>query len=325
MKTATPKKIELFALPDSLDMVVTGEVVRGNLDLFKQAITDGLEALNMEPETDEEFGQAELDVKGLKEAENIIKSGKEEALKQAEDLQALFDELDESGEKVRLARLDLEKKVKSKKEEIRQDILAAELEKVEAVSQEHYRSRIETAMKGKRTLKSWRDAAKKERIAINSEVSKAHEVIDRYTAKHGDKVALDCNKLELMGTEALETELQSRVARLAAEEARKKAEAEAAAAKAEAEAAKKQAAEASKPPLPDPPFEDPPKVDKLQVGRSEDQRKADAEWQVFKGRVFAALKPLKEARDDLEHTINQERAAHFSNAVNAAWKEVNAS
>lgn len=293
MKTATPKKKELFALPETLDLVVTGEVVRGNLDLFKKAITEGLEALNMEPETDEEFGQAEQDVKGLKEAEGLISNGKAEALKQAKDLQALFDELDESGEEVRQARLALEKKVKAKKEEIRKDILADELAKVEAVSQEHYRGRIEQAMKSKRTLKSWRDAAKKERIFINTEVQNARAVIDRFKEKHGESIALDRNKLELMGCEALETELQSRVDRLAAEEARKKAEAEAAAAKAETEAVNKQAEEAGKPPLPDP-----PKVGGIKVGGNGNltpaESVAECEWEGFREDVFAALAPSRQ-------------------------------
>lgn len=323
MKTA-----EKTTLQDAANLApiveVRGEITNTNFPQIKEMILAGLELVNTEPETDEEFGQAEQDTKNLKLVENALTKAKAEAIKQAEDIERLFADIDDTSEQCRQARLALEKKVKAKKEEIRKDILADELAKVEAVSQEHYRARMEGAMKGKRTLKSWRDAAKKERIAINSEVAKAHELIDRYTAQHGDKIALDRNRLELMGVEALETELQGRVARLAAEVARKKAEAEAAAAKAEAEAVKKQAEEAAKPPLPAPPLEDPPKVDKIPVGRSDDQRKADAEWQVFKGQVFAALAPLKAARDELECQGNISKATHFANAVNAAWKEVSA-
>lgn len=312
-------KSELFELPKTLDLVVTGDVQRGNLDLFKNAIISGLQTINLKPSTDVEFGEANETVKKLAEVESLISNAKDEALKQAADLQSLFKELDETNEEVRQARLTLDKVVKAETAKRKSEIIEAGMETVTAVSSEHYRNRVTEAIKGKRTLKSMTEAVDKEVIVINAEVANARTIIAKFTDQHGDKIALDKNRLELMNHEALNIELQSRIDRLAAEAEKKKAQEEAAVARADAEQAKADAA----PKHEADPLPKPQKVGNIRTSGGSSGPSADEEWKLFTQDIFAAFGGLKDKRAMLKHSSNIEKSTKFAGLVNEAWKAVN--
>jgi hypothetical protein len=307
---------------------VRGEIINSNFAEISEAIRNVLININLEPTTDEEFGQAKQDATSIKEVENALNKAKEEALKQAAGIQALFDDIDDLSGELAKARLKLDKAVTEKTAEIKRDIYGNALSKVIAVSSSHYDKRIFEAMKNKRTLVSLRESASREVVLINAEVNAAREIIAEFEDKHGKSIVLDTAKLELMNAEALRTELQSRVDRLAADEEKKKAQAEAEAAKREIAKMKAEAEEAAKPApalAQESPLEDSaPSTPEAPAKNHIDKRdEIKAEWDSFSQSVLDAFAMLKISRSNLWHIKNIDRAAKFSAAVNEGWKGVN--
>jgi len=292
-----------------------GEVIASNVDEFREMVQTALAAINREPATDEEFGQAEVDVKALKGAEDSVKSAKEKALADAEQLHALFGALDETSEEIREARLDLEKVVKAKKAEVRNQLISIALDGIKIdlppmqVSK-LFQPELESAVKGKRTLASMKKAFDTAVKVANGRIGKAREILEEFEQEHGREMILDRVELETKTPDQVESELRRRLDVKRADDEKRKAQEEAAKAKAEAEEAKAEAEEAKKPaPLPTP-----PKVGSLPTGPSE-----PAEWAGFVAAVLLAFKPLKEAKNALTHEGNRAKANEFAGAVNAAW------
>ena len=103
----------------ALHVQVQGQVVASNLAEFKAHALAVIGAINTELQTDNDFADAEKTVKWCKDVENRLAAAKESALGQTASIDELFRALDEIAETARRTRLDLEKKVKAKKDEIR--------------------------------------------------------------------------------------------------------------------------------------------------------------------------------------------------------------
>lgn len=115
---ATPEGKAPEQLP-ALHIQLTGQVTASNLGEFKAHALAVIGAINTDLQTDGDFADAEKTVKWCKDVESRLAAAKEAALGQTASIDELFRALDEISETARRTRLDLEKKVKAKKDEIR--------------------------------------------------------------------------------------------------------------------------------------------------------------------------------------------------------------
>ncbi|WP_455564947.1 hypothetical protein [Akkermansia biwaensis] len=313
-----------------LNVSAKGEVLSSNLAEFRASVKTVLDSINRTPKTDEEFGLAEQNVKMLKGAEDTVKAAKEKALKDAESLHQFFSALDESSEEIRQARLALEKKIAAEKEKIRTSLINEALDRLECVSRlrkKEFGGVMTDAIKGKRTLKSIKDAIDAAVSLTNNTITENRQTIREFIDAGFGNLVMDEDELETKSTIYVESELRRRqdVARVAkerarlAEEARKALE-EAARAKAELE-------EHGKPPVPPSPaainmtaFEPEPEPVQAKAPVPSPAPVGEEEWRQFQATVFEVFGQLKEARGKLTHPANKRRVAYFAQAVNNAWK-----
>lgn len=162
------------ALP-ALDIRVSGSVVASNLDEFKAQAMAVFRGINTDLETDEDFADAEETVKWCKSIEKRLDGAKDAALNQTADIYEVLTSIDEMREEARKARLNLDKQVKARKEQRKEEILrAAERDydaHIGAIERDIGRGNLWTnrfpapspmiaqAMKGKKTITSLQDAA----------------------------------------------------------------------------------------------------------------------------------------------------------------------
>jgi putative phage-type endonuclease len=166
--TSAPVGRTMEALP-ALRIEVTGMVTASNLLAFKEHALTVFGGINRTLTTDQEFADAEKTVKWCGDVEDRLAAAKQHALSQTESIDALFRTIDEISAEARRVRLDLDKLVKARKEQIRVDIVR---EGTEALTRhvEGLNTRLGKpympqqlgdfagAIKGKRTVDSMRDA-----------------------------------------------------------------------------------------------------------------------------------------------------------------------
>ena len=308
-----------------LNIEVRGEVVASNFIEFRKLISESLANINKDLTTDQEFGQAETDVKSMKEVESVVSEAKETALKQAEQLHKVFAEMDEVSEEVRQARLNLEHQIKDKKQQLNAKLVEQAIGGINvdrALAEKTYLADIQNAIKGKRTLASMKKAVLVAQTNINNGIAQTCKVLDDFEHYNGKSLIMDRHELEVKECTVVAADLQRRLQlkksedeKREAEAKRKQAEAEAAKAKEETKAVE---AKAQGAPLP------PKQVAPSKPAPSEADANQVAEWEAFKGIVHSAFGSLKPAKGALKFQVNQQRAQRFSEAVNAAWKEANA-
>lgn len=171
----------------ALNIELTGMVTSSNLAEFKYTAIAVFENIKTDLQTDEDFANADKTVKWCGEVEKRLEAAKEHALSQTSSIDELFKTIDDIKEESRTTRLKLEKLVKARKESIRNEIiLAAEGEfkkhiaKIDERLGRHYPIdvgiNVATAIKGKRTIESLRNAANTE--LANAKLA-ANEVADK--------------------------------------------------------------------------------------------------------------------------------------------------
>lgn len=311
-----------------------GEIITNNLPEFRELVREALANINRDLKTDEEFGQAELDVKALKEAEEAVRSA---AIKAFDDqLKALVDGLNETAEEIRVPRLELEGLIKKRKEEVKNEIVEEFLAQFDIDprdARKHFLAGLQTAIKGKRTLESMRTSCRIYQTSQQAKIIGARASIERFVTKFGAEMVMDRRELELKGREAVEAELVRRIEAKKAADERKRLEDEAAAARAEtakAQAALEAAKQPAKPaPLPEPPTgtaeqDSPPwgvagNVVPFQLEAEPDTITEAQEWAEMTATVKAAFTIIKEHRDRLIHPANQAKMQSFAVPVNAVW------
>lgn len=303
---------------------VRGEVISSNAAEFMTMIREALSHINRSPSTDEEFGQAKQDISKLEDAEKSIVEAKEKALADAAELQAVFATLDDAKEEIRQARLELEKAIKTRTEELKAELLEKALavfaEEGFPQGTEHHRAAVKSAMSGKRTVKSMVEAMNVTALTALGQMKKCRAAIDEFEAAHGPDMTRDRDELELKTPDFVTVELKRRIDLRDAEAAKKAAQEEAAKARAEADAAKNDLSHAgtgTATPAPregaGEPASAPPTGD---WGRH-----AQGEWDIFIQRIKAAFLPVREAKEKLTHTENKERAARLGAAFAEAMKK----
>ena len=158
--------------PDNLPALrieVTGAVTASNLAEYKAHALEVFKGINRELTTDQDFATAESTVKWCSEVESKLAAAKEHALSQTASIDELFKAIDDISAEARRTRLELDKLVKARKEQIRETIVAdgrkALVEHVASLNErlgKAYMPPVSAdfagAIKGKRTIDSLRDA-----------------------------------------------------------------------------------------------------------------------------------------------------------------------
>ena len=153
----------------ALRIEVTGQVTASNLSEFKEHALAVFAGINRNLVTDQDFADAEQTVKWCGNVEERLQAAKQHALSQTASIDELFRAIDDISAEARRVRLELDKLVKARKEDIRAEIVAAGQKSL----QEHVaalNARIgrplmpavhadfAAAIKGKRTIDSLRGA-----------------------------------------------------------------------------------------------------------------------------------------------------------------------
>jgi putative phage-type endonuclease len=140
-----------------------------NLDDFKAQANQLVDKANQLIETDQDFANAESRQKVFTKAEADIKALADRVLGEVADIDKFTKDLRYIGEQIRQARLAEGKQIKSRKEEIRKEILTSAENEIRAFRDTSFSKiktnlpapsiSVEDAMKGKRTIDSLKDAA----------------------------------------------------------------------------------------------------------------------------------------------------------------------
>lgn len=217
-----PTADTIMQLP-ALAIQIRGEVVLSNLPQFKAAATAFIEGIKVNLETDDDFANAEANVKFCEKVEKDLELTKAAALSQTASIDELMRTIDFIQSEMRAKRLMLSKLVTNKKAAIKEEVLmgarnayAAYLAELEA---EIKPVRLDIpgpdfigAAKNKRTLASLNDAVDTElangKIAADAAAKKIranlawyHENAAEYTflfADLGQLAAKDAEHFELV-------------------------------------------------------------------------------------------------------------------------------
>jgi len=159
-----------------------GRVLASNATAFKAVVLNEIESINTDLQTPQDYADAAEAVKWCKSVEDSVKAGKEAVLAQTASIDGLLKELDEIAAHARRMRLYLDKEVKLKNNEKRNEIIEQAIDDLAGhcaklgIDAPDIRKDIEAEMKGKRKLKSLIDAADK--VLVQAKLAATEE----YTA-----------------------------------------------------------------------------------------------------------------------------------------------
>lgn len=163
-----PQAATIMQLP-TLSIQIRGEVALSNLPAFKLAAESMIASVNTDLTTDQDFSDAEANVKFFADAEKKLEQAKESALGQTADIDELMKTIDFIKDAMRTKRLSLDRMVKDKKDAIKLEILnnalAAYSQYVNELNKEIEPVKLTIsnvdfagAMKNKRTIASLHDS-----------------------------------------------------------------------------------------------------------------------------------------------------------------------
>lgn len=151
---------------NELKIKLSGRVESSNFNEWNNELIDSIQNINTNLQTDQEFSNATEDVKFFKRAEKLLKEAKIIAIEQSSDIQKLFMSIDKITEKARQTRLLLERQIKKRKIEIKEEYIQSGIENIkdfllsrdkimEIIDSSHYINRkiFEEAIKGKAGVK----------------------------------------------------------------------------------------------------------------------------------------------------------------------------
>ena len=212
----------------TLRIEVQGKVLASNVDAFRTSAHEIITAINRDLNTDDDFAQAEADVKWCKDVEAKLEAKEQAVMAQTADIATVIDVVREVKEAARQTRLVLEKLVKERKQALKVNIamdakasIDAHCEKLAASLPPGYTLplpsySINDAMKGKKTISSLRDAAATEAAKAKAEATQTHAKIAANAASieasgHGHLFA-DKAQLALKAADDLQAIIKSRIA-----------------------------------------------------------------------------------------------------------------
>ena len=227
----------------AVSVQVLGSIeVRDNLAAFKTALSDYVDRINRQPETDQDFADLEATVKTLKEAETALDAAENGALAQASSIDQMRRIVGESRELARTTRLTIEKLVDAEKKNRREKIVSEAKESLRKFVAE-LNARVKFmpeipadfagVIKGKKTLTSIKGAANDELARAKTEASMIANMIDTNLKVYGELASgyeasfADLGKIVNQPPEACRAIIEQRIAQQKAqEEARRAAEEE---------------------------------------------------------------------------------------------------
>lgn len=179
---------------------VSGAITASNLPEFKEHALTVLGSINRDLRTDQDFATAESTVKWCGDVESRLAAAKAHALSQTATIEEVFRAIDEISAEARRVRLDLNKLVTARKEEIRGEIVAGGI----AAFRDHIAALnarlgkpympampadFNGVIKGKRTVDSLRGA-------VNDELARAKIAANEIA----DRIQLNLNTLREQAT-----------------------------------------------------------------------------------------------------------------------------
>lgn len=189
----------------ALNVQINGSVIASNLDGWRETVIARIQAINTDLQSDEDFAVAEKTVTFLSDGEKRLDAVKSAVQAQAADIDAVFRTIDKLREEMRAKRLNLDKLVKARKESIRMEIM----QDAQAKLAEHVKNLNErigwyngcpiispaaadfaSAIKGKKTVASLRDACDTELASAKIATSEIADRIDANKKAMGDHAAL---------------------------------------------------------------------------------------------------------------------------------------
>lgn len=108
----------------ALVVELEGRVVSTNLARFMGAADALVCSIKTDLQSDQDFADAEATVKFCKQAEDRLDLVKKQALSQTADIEEIFRVMDGLKEKLRSTRLQLDKQIKARKEQVRAELVA---------------------------------------------------------------------------------------------------------------------------------------------------------------------------------------------------------
>lgn len=290
-----------------------GEVLASNLDEFKASVAAVLGGINQELETDADFGKAEQDIKLLKGAEDAIKAAKDKALSDTNQLNELLEAMEAVKANIASVRKNLDDKVKSRKEAIRNQLVKDQIDLLECVPHLRgvlYAVRLRNSIKGKRTIDSTKEALRKEAALINRSITDSRKAIQAFIAQYGGDLVMDADDLENKGLMFVEPELRRRLDAKKAREEKERLENELEQAKAQNAPVAPSAAS----------FVPPAQPSHMPVVSTQ-KVTADEEWAKVDEVVKAAFASIARIKGVLIHSENIAAMDTFSGFVNKGWNE----
>jgi putative phage-type endonuclease len=178
---------ELQALP-KLEISLVGNVSNSNLVEYKTTALAFIQSVNTDLQSDQDFVDADKAVKFFTNGEKELEAVKERALSDTADIKTLFDTIDVLKEEMRQKRLTLSKLVKSRKEDIRNeismkakvefsDLLIATSKNIKGIQITQVVADFDSVMKGKKTVESLQNAVDSEMARVKIELSEISELV----------------------------------------------------------------------------------------------------------------------------------------------------
>lgn len=178
-------EVEAQLIP-TLDVKVTTLINKSNLQNFAEKVSEFINSINTTPETDSQFGEAEQQVKYLRSVEKKIGDVEKSVDAGAQDIDSLRETLKAIKKSLSTTRLEIDKKVKARKEELRNEIYKnaeQEVTKAQLSAEQKVNAKLPeiyfdawNAMKGKRTIESIQDAADTEVAQSKIQITEFVEV-----------------------------------------------------------------------------------------------------------------------------------------------------
>lgn len=242
-------------MKNDLVIRIEGSVQESNLEQYRAHWLEQIEAVNTNLVTDDDFATAIKQVKQFKDAEEKLDLAKHYCLEQNADISTLFSMINEISGKLKITRLDLNRKVEEKKKS-RKDVIiksgsyavnefmAGQHAAVKQMEIDHLV--FSDVAKGKRSLKSMQDSVNNAAAELIANIQRTAELVENnlavfesVTAGHSSLFP-DRDKLLITAESELVAIAEGRIAKAELEEAKRKEVAE----KVESEAKEKADTEA---------------------------------------------------------------------------------
>jgi|SRR5687768_10937743 len=238
---AHPEKPEAQAVMQlpALTIQASGSIsIISNLELFGKKLNEFVERLDLEPNDDQGFANADAAAKTLQKVETALEAAEQNALAQAAEVDEMRRTVELYREIARKTRLMLEKMVVARKKQIREDIISKATKAFSA----HMKSLEEeikpiklvaqwpdfiTAAKSKRTLKSLHDAVDTElansKIAVDATAKEIRAKLAWYRehSKGYELLFPDLDRVIYKPSDDFQMLVQNRIAQHKMDEAKK--------------------------------------------------------------------------------------------------------